>query len=170
MTPFCPLTLLRENPPGSVAGEWQGTFARDILEGHYTDPVSGQPSQTYIPDFVPDGWKSSTVAGRPANTDRLYREVVLHHCIVCHAWGTDLGPDSNLPNRQGMDIDFETWEKFASYAEDIARLVFAEGRMLSLLNFQTFWEDPEDKPALLASLIAPLVSDFNTKYVNADGI
>jgi hypothetical protein len=68
-----------------------------------------------------------------------------------------------------MDIDFETWEKFASYAEDIARLVFAEGRMpLSLLNFQTFWEDP-DKPALLASFIAPLVSDFNTKYVNADG-
>ena len=39
---------------------------------------------------------------------------------------------------------------------------------LSLLNFETFWEDP-DKPALLASFIAPLVSDFNTKYVNADG-
>ena len=160
-----------ENPPGSTAGEWQGTFARKILEGHYTDPASGQPSQTYISDFVPDGWKSSMVAGRPANTDRLYREVVIHHCIVCHAVrGTDLGPDSNsLPNRQGMDIDFETWEKFASYAEDIARLVFDEGRMpLSLLNFETFWEDP-DKPALLASFIAPLVSDFNTKYVNADG-
>ena len=160
-----------ENPPGSTAGEWQGTFAREILEGHYTDPASGQPSQTYISDFVPDGWKSSMGAGRPADTDRLYREVVHHHCIVCHAVrGTDLGPDSNsLPNRQGMDIDFETWEKFASYAEDIARLVFDEGRMpLSLLNFETFWEDP-DKPALLASFIAPLVSDFNTKYVNADG-
>jgi mono/diheme cytochrome c family protein len=160
-----------ENPQGSTAGEWQGTFAREILEGHYTDPASGQPSQTYISDFVPDGWKSGTVAGRPADTDRLYREVVLHHCIVCHAVrGTDLGPDNDsLPNRQGMDIDFSTWEKFASYAEDIARLVFTEGRMpLSLLNFQTFWEDP-DKPALLASFIAPLVSDFNTKYVNADG-
>jgi mono/diheme cytochrome c family protein len=163
-----------ENPAGSTTGEWQGTFAREILEGHYTDPVSGQPSQTYISDFVPDGWKSGTVAGRPADTDRLYREVVLHHCLVCHAVrGTELGPrdqDGNpLPNRQGMDIDFSTWEKFASYAEDIARLVFAEGRMpLSLLNFQTFWEDP-DKPALLASFIAPLVSDFTTKYVNADG-
>jgi hypothetical protein len=68
-----------------------------------------------------------------------------------------------------MDIDFETWEKFASYAEDIAQRVFVEGRMpLSLLNFETFWEDPA-KPALLASLIEPLVSDFNTKYRNADG-
>lgn len=160
-----------ENPQGSTAGEWQGTFARDILEGHYTDPASGQPSQTYISGFVPDGWKSSMVADRPANTDRLYREVVSDHCIICHAGrGTNLGPESNsLPNRQGMDIDFETWEKFASYAEDIARLVFDEGRMpLSLLNFETFWEDP-DKPALLAAFIAPLVSDFNTKYVNADG-
>ena len=111
------------------------------------------------------------VAGRPAETDRLYREVVLHHCVICHAVrDTDLGPDSDsLPNRKGMDIDFETWEKFASYAEDIARLVFGEGRMpMSLLNFETFWEDP-DKPALLASFIAPLVSDFNTKYPNADG-
>ncbi len=70
---------------------------------------------------------------------------------------------------KGGDIDFETWEKFASYAEDIARLVFGEGRMpLALLNFETFWEDPA-KPALLASFIAPLVSDFTTKYVNADG-
>ena len=39
---------------------------------------------------------------------------------------------------------------------------------LALLNFETFWEDPA-KPALLASFIAPLVSDFTTKYVNADG-
>lgn len=160
-----------ENPPGATAGEWQGTFAHEILEGHYTEPASGRPSQTYISDFVPDGWKASLVAGRPAHTDQLYREVVSHHCIICHAGqGTDLGPESNsLPNRQGRDIDFATWEKFASYAEDIARLVFAEGRMpLSLLNFETFWEDP-GKPQLLASLIAPLVSDFNTKYVNADG-
>jgi hypothetical protein len=68
-----------------------------------------------------------------------------------------------------MDVDFETWEKFASYAEDIVRLVFAEGRMpLALLNFQKFWEDPA-KPALLASFMAPLVSDFTTKYVNPDG-
>jgi mono/diheme cytochrome c family protein len=162
-----------ENPSGSTAGEWQGTFARKILEGHYTDPASGQLSQTYISGLVPDGWKSSMGADRPANIDRLYREVVQHYCIVCHAVrGTDLGPSpgSKLPeNQRGMEIDFETWEKFASYAEDIARLVFDEGRMpLSLLNFETFWEDP-DKPALLASFIAPLVSDFNTKYVNADG-
>ena len=160
-----------ENPPGSAAGEWQGTFAREILQGHYTDPASGQPSQTYISGFVPDGWQSSLGAGRPANTERLYREVVQDHCIICHAGrGTELGPNSNsLPTRQGGDIDFETWEKFASYAEDIARLVFGEGRMpLALLNFETFWEDPA-KPALLASFIAPLVSDFTTKYVNADG-
>ena len=155
-----------ENPPGSTAGEWQGTFAREILEGHYTDPASGQPSQTYISDFVPDGWKSSMVAGRPANTDRLYREVVSHYCIVCHAGrGTDLGQD----RIHQIKIRFRNMEKFASYAEDIARLVFDEGRMpLALLNFETFWEDP-GKPELLASFIAPLVSDFNTKYVNADG-
>ena len=74
-----------ENPPGSTVGEWQGTFAREILEGHYTDPASGQPSQTYISDFVPDGWQSSMGAGRPANTDRLYREVVQSplHYLSC---------------------------------------------------------------------------------------
>jgi mono/diheme cytochrome c family protein len=160
-----------EDPPGSPAGEWQGTFAHEILQGHYTDPTSGQPSQTYISDFVPDGWKSSMGAGRPSTTDQLYREVVSVHCIICHArQGTDLGPNGNtMPNRQGQDIDFETWEKFASYADRIAQLVFDEGRMpLSLVNFTMFWADP-NKPALLASVIASLVSDFTTKYVNADG-
>src|SRR5262249_31910947 len=155
-----------EDPPGSPAGEWQGTFAHEILQGHYTDPTSGQPSQTYISDFVPDGWKSSMGAGRPSTTDQLYREVVSVHCIICHAGqGTDLGPNGNtMPNRQGQDIDFETWEKFASYADRIAQLVFDEGRMpLSLVNFTMFWADP-NKPALLASVIASLVSDFTTKY------
>jgi mono/diheme cytochrome c family protein len=159
------------DPPGSSTGEWQGTFANQILKGHYTDPTSGQPSQTYISDFVPDGWQSSMEADRPANTDQLYRDVVSVHCIICHArQGTGLGPNGNsMPNRPGQDIDFETWEKFASYAEDIARLVFDEGRMpLSLVNYNMFWADP-NKSALLASFLAPLVSDFTTKYVNADG-
>ena len=161
----------RENPAGSTAGEWQAAFAFEVLDGHYTDPASGQPSPTYISGFTPTGWQSDMAADRPADIDRLYREVLSPHCIVCHAGqGTELGSDTNsLPNRQGKDVDFSTWEKFASYAEDIARLVFGEGRMpMSLLNFETFWEDPA-KPELLASFISPLVSDFEMKHRNADG-
>jgi hypothetical protein len=69
-----------------------------------------------------------------------------------------------------MTIDFETWEKFADFAKDTARLVFDEGRMpLSLRAFDEFWDDPE-KPKLLAALIAPLVSYFDMmQYVNDDG-
>ena len=162
------------DPPGSTGGEWQGKFAQEILEKHYMDPTSGQPSQTYISDVVPDGWQSSMGAGRPPTTDQLYRDVVSVHCIICHArQGTDLGPDrpdqNPTPNRRGKDIDFETWEKFASYADRIAQLVFDEGRMpLSLVNFTMFWADP-NKPKFLAASIAPLVPDFTTKYVNADG-
>jgi mono/diheme cytochrome c family protein len=156
-----------ENPVGSKAGEWQGAFAHEILAGHYTDSSSGQPSPTYIDEFVPNGWRSSMLEGRPADTDRLYRDVVGPHCIVCHA-----GLGTDLQGRMGSRfvIDFETWEKFANYAEDIARLVFAEGRMpLSLWAFDAFWDDPE-KPQLLASFIVPLVSDFDVmQYVNDDG-
>jgi hypothetical protein len=162
-----------QNPAGSTEGEWQGAFAHEILAGYYTDSSSGRPSPTYIDEFVPNGWRSSMAADRPADTDRLYRDVIGPHCIVCHAGqGTNL--QSQMDPQSQMDllsiIDFETWEKFASYAEDTARLVFDEGRMpLSLWAFDAFWDDPE-KPKLLASLIAPLVSDFDMmQYINDDG-
>jgi hypothetical protein len=108
-------------------------------------------------------------AGRPPTTDQLYRDVVSVHCIICHArQGTDLGPDFD-PNHQGQDIDFETWEKFVSYRDRIAPLVFDEGRMpLSLVNYKMFWADPT-KPALLASSITSQYPDLQTKYFNADG-
>ena len=165
-------------PPNSPpTGEWQGAFAREILEGHYPETSPGQQSPIYIDDFVPSGWRMAE--GRPADTDLLYLNVIRPHCIVCHAGqGTDLGllqfgggPPRPIANREGQDIDFQTWEKFESYADDIARLVFGEGRMpMSLLQFEAFWNDPE-KPKLLASFIAaaPSVSDFEIKYVNDDG-
>ena len=66
-------------------------------------------------------------------------------------------------------MDFSTWEKFESYADQSAKLVFDEGRMpLSLLNFENFWEDPS-KPERLAAALEPLIPDFSSRYRNADG-
>ena len=66
--------------------------------------------------------------------------------------------DSNGDTTNGKDLDFSTWAQFKSYADDIERLVFDEGRMpLGLLIYQTFWADPQ-KAELLAGFIAPHVT------------
>ena len=152
------------------AGEWSGDFAREMLENWY-----GLALQTAGSDFddsyVPMDWRPS-VGGPPAGADALFTKVVGPNCFVCHGkQGSDLGSDSNASG-DGKDVDFSSWEKFISHADEIERLVYDEGRMpLGLLNFQNFWGDPE-KAELLAGFIAPYVSDpagFQARRVNSSG-
>ena len=152
-------------------GEWSGDFGRDMLIGWYggaLDTAGGK----YSGEYIPDGWKPSIIDGTPAGADTLFKKVVGPNCFVCHGKrGTELGSNLNADG-EGKDLDFSSWEKFISHADEIERLVYDEGRMpLGLLNFQNFWNDPE-KAELLASFIAPYVSDptgFQARRVDADG-
>jgi mono/diheme cytochrome c family protein len=150
-------------------GEWSGDFGREMMLGWY-----GQALQTagakFDGDFIPDGWKPSA-GGPPTGADVLFTKVVGPNCFVCHGkQGVQLGSNEDVVN--GKDLDFKTWDKFISYADDIERLVFDEGRMpLGLLNYQTFWDDPQ-KADLLASFIAPYVTDstgFAARRTDANG-
>jgi mono/diheme cytochrome c family protein len=127
----------------SDGGQWSGEFARDLLLGWYGDALD-VPGSVFDDSFVPPGW--TPMGGAPANADELFTKVVGPNCIVCHGKrGTQLQSDA----------DFSTWAKFISYADEIERLVFDEGRMpLSLQNYLNFWGDPE-KAELLASSIQP---------------
>jgi hypothetical protein len=126
--------------------------------------------------YVPDGWMPS-VGGPPVGADALFTKVVGPNCFVCHGKrGVELGVGSlngtNTDPADGKDIDFGSWDKFISHADEIERLVYEEGRMpLGLLNFNNFWDDPE-KAELLASFIQPYVTDsagFSTRRIDANG-
>jgi len=143
-------------PPVAGAGDWQATFARELVEGCYGDGFSearygGSDGEC---DFVPAGWQPDPDDGNPpAGADQLFLNVVGPHCVVCHARrGSDLGTELNA-ELDGKDIDFSTWDKFISHADQIERLVFDEGNMpLALLNYNVFWADP-NKSALLGSFL-----------------
>ncbi|MDH3714009.1 MAG: hypothetical protein OET44_09210 [Gammaproteobacteria bacterium] len=153
-------------PPTAAAGDWQGTFARELVEGCYADDFSeirygGSDGEC---DFVPAGWRPDPGDGNPpAGADQLFLNVVGPHCVVCHVrHGSDLGTELNA-GLGGKDIDFSTWDKFISYADQIERLVFDEGNMpLALLNYNVFWADP-NKSALLGSFLPGF------RHGNSDG-
>jgi len=150
-------------------GEWSGDFAREMMLGWYGQALQTNGSK-FNSDYIPDGWKPSA-GGPPVGADLLFTKVVGPNCFVCHGkQGVQLGSDEDVVN--GKDLDFKTWDKFISYADDIERLVFDEGRMpLGLLNYQTFWNDPQ-KADLLASFIAPYVTDptgFEARRTDANG-
>lgn len=147
-------------------GEWSGDFAREVLLGWYGDDgvndALNDPNSVFDASFVPAGWVPS-VGGPPVGADTLWTKVVGPNCFVCHGkQGGELGTNSSSPNidaSDGKDIDFGSWDKFISHADEIEALVYDEGRMpLGLLNFQNFWGDPE-KAELLASFIQPFVTD-----------
>ncbi len=155
-------------PQQTNVGEWDGDIARDMLLGWYGNAL-GTPGARFSDSYVPDGWIPSA-GGPPAGADVLFTKVVAPNCFVCHGkQGTQLGTDGAT---NGKDLDFSTWDKFISYADDIERLVFDEGRMpLGLLNYQTFWADPQ-KAELLAGFIAPHVTDsggFRGRRIDANG-
>ena len=151
-------------------GQWSGDFAREMLENWYGLALDVSGSE-FDDSYVPVGWRPS-VGGPPSGADKLFEKVVGPNCFVCHGkQGSELGTNSNSSG-EGKDVDFSDWDKFISHADDIERLVFDEGRMpLGLLNFQNFWNDPE-KAELLASFIAPYVSNpggFQSRRIDDNG-
>lgn len=149
-------------------GEWNADFAREVLQGWYQNQLEVSGS-VFSEEFVPSGWIPAP-GGAPEGADTLFTKVIGPNCFVCHGKrGNALGSEINISG-QGKDLDFSSWEKFISYADEIRELVFEEGRMpLGLLNFNNFWLDKE-KAQLLASFIAPHVSvDFASLHVGSNG-
>src|SRR5688572_23256110 len=116
---------------GVGGSEWQATAAAVIKNSYGGD---GLPSPTFIDNYVPESW---LVNGQAT----LYREVIATSCRTCHAMrGT---------NAQS-DIDFNSYEKFAGYADRIKAHVFDRGNMpLAFIVYDAFWEHPT-RPGLLA--------------------
>ncbi len=146
-------------------GEWNGDFARDVLDGAYNHQID-TVNTSYSKGYVPVGWQPSVVNNIPEGADTLFVDVINPNCFVCHGKrGSSLGTESNVKG-EGKDVDFSSWSKFIGHAEQIKRLVYEEGRMpLSLLNYNNFWED-NSKPNLLATFIAPHVQDI-TQYLDS---
>ncbi|MBL7000791.1 MAG: hypothetical protein ISR73_13080 [Gammaproteobacteria bacterium] len=148
-------------------GEWNGDFAREVSLGWYASQLE-IPGTAYSEDFTPSGWVPSA-GGAPEGADTLFKKVIAPNCFVCHGKrGNALGSNQNIP-LTGADVDFSSWEKFISHAEEIRQLVFEQGRMpLGLLNYNNFWGDPE-KAELLASFIAPFTAvDFAERHLDAN--
>jgi hypothetical protein len=157
-------------PASLDVGEWSGDFGREMLLGWYGQTLE-TPGSKYDGQFVPPGWTPSpgTV---PVGADALFTKVIGPNCFVCHGKrGTEKGSNRDVGG-DGKDLDFRTWDKFISHADEIERLVFDEGKMpLGLLNYQNFWGDPE-KGELLASFIAPYVTDptgFAARRLDGNG-
>jgi len=148
-------------------GEWSGDFGREMLLGWYNNKLE-VAGTAYDESFVPVGWQPKP-GGAPGGADVLFKKVIGPNCFVCHGKrGSELGSDTNASG-EGKDLDFSSWEKFISHAEEIEQLVYNEGRMpLGLLNYDNFWNDPE-KAELLGSFLSPFVEDFERKYIDADG-
>jgi hypothetical protein len=150
------------------AGEWSGDFGREMLLGWYDNKLE-VTGTAYDNSFVPSGWRPK-VGVTPSGADALFKKVVGPNCFVCHGKrGTELGSSTNASG-EGKDLDFSSWTKFISHAEEIERLVFDEGKMpLGLLNYNNFWGDPE-KGELLASFIAPYVTTgFGARHQDSNG-
>ena len=129
-------------------GEWSGDIARELLEGWYGGNLETAGS-VYDESFVPTGWRPAA-GGAPGGADTLFTKVVGPNCFVCHGkQGSRLGSETST---DGQDIDFSSWDKFISHAEEIERLVFNEGKMpMGLLNYDNFWNDPRSRRCWRAS-------------------
>jgi len=131
---------------GELDGEWDPTFAIELLENRYPDR-SGRGDATRLSGrfnsrYVPEGW-----AGDDPD---LYLDIVGPNCMVCHAMR---GSGLNL------SLNFADANRYAAYRERSDHLVFERGVMpLGLLNYANLWDDPpDDRPpkdttALAASL------------------
>ncbi len=130
---------------------WDGEFAIELSEGRYGGSTFSRG--TYDEHFIPTGWRQN--ASRPDGVEELFLEVVQPHCISCHSIrGKDVANISNNQNNDANDINFSTYEKFISYNDVIIDYVFKRGIMpLSLLNYQTFWQDRSGAPSVLASFL-----------------
>ena len=143
----------------SDTGFWASNFATGIAEDRYLG--SSFSSDVFFENNVPAGWQQN--AQRPEGVEELYKKVVEPHCISCHSTrGYDAGNDAQVApvmvNGQavvlGNAINFSSYEKFSSYSDLIIDYVYRRGVMpLSLRNYNLFWQDPRDKPSLLAAFL-----------------
>lgn len=133
------------NDAATGASHWSASFAQSLVSGRYAS------SMTHVDTFIPSGWQASPM--RPEGVELLYKQVVEPHCTGCHALqGTTAAEGASaLANA----INFSSYEKFISYREKIIDYVYRRGIMpMSLRNFERFWKDPDQAPALLASYLA----------------
>jgi hypothetical protein len=160
-----------------VLGYWQPDFGAELIKGWYgKDPEDARnPDDFTIPnasceylqnnfyDYVPSGWQPDTNTGTPPpGADDLFREVIAQNCMVCHSRrGTNLGTDEAGGTRQ--DIDFSSYERFISHAEQIERFIFHKGVMpLGGLNFDAFWDNSGPGRAELLASHLPEFDSFNS--------
>ncbi|MFK7994443.1 MAG: PKD domain-containing protein [Granulosicoccus sp.] len=120
------------------AGDWDPTFAIEILEGRYRNNIASVGT-SYDTEFVPAQWQTSP------SSSSIYNSLAGPNCIVCHALrGSGL-------NRS---ISFDTFPEFLTYSDQIDHLTFERGLMpAGLLNYADFWESGVKNPALLAAVI-----------------
>lgn len=163
---------------GGVLGYWQPEFGAELIKGWYGDFAGAtDPNDFTIPntscdylrnnfyDYVPAGWQPDPNTGTPPpGADDLFREVIAPNCMVCHSRrGTNLGTDEAGGTRQ--DIDFSSYERFISHAEQVERFIFHKGVMpLGGLNFDAFWDNSGPGRA---ELLASHLPDFDS--FNSDG-
>ncbi|HEX5055263.1 MAG TPA: hypothetical protein VFX02_02075 [Gammaproteobacteria bacterium] len=163
---------------GGVLGYWQPEFAAELIKGWYGDSNANaeDPSDFTIPnascdhlqnhfyDYVPKDWRPDPNTGTPPpGADDLFREVIAPHCMVCHSRrGTNLGTNQSPGTRQ--DIDFSSYERFISHAEQIERFIFHKGVMpLGGLNFDAFWDNSGPGRAELLASHLPGFNSFDSK-------
>ena len=157
--------------PGTRAnGEWDADFIREVLDGWYGGHfLSAANNNGFDTTFVPQGWKhdptdNTIPASRPASSEELFLQVVKPYCFACHSKrGTNLR-SNNLINTvdTSKDVNFSTYEKFVSHAEQIEEYVYARGQMpMSRLTFDKFWES--NAPEILATHIPGF------SFANTDG-
>lgn len=177
---------------GGVGGYWKPDFAADLIEGWYGEydgslragvgdadrgdftipTLESDPG--YDPDeacdylrnhfysYVPAGWQPDPGTGDPPpGADDLFREVVAPNCMVCHSRrGVNLGSNQAFDTRQ--DIDFSSYDRFISHAEQVERFIFHKGVMpLGLLNFDAFWDNSSPGRAELLASHLPGFDSFN---------
>lgn len=128
-------------------GEWDGRRAIAQLEAWYGGP--GLPSDTFIDGYTPEAWQPNPTTGSPPpGADEFYREVIADHCRTCHVLRGSV---------HQSDIDFTTYDKFASYSDTLQRLVFDHGKMpLALITFQNLSETNG-----LLEQLAAFIPDFD---------
>lgn len=153
-------------------GQWDGAFATEMTEGWYDDSaVTGMfDRDTFNEEYVPDAWQyDSSDNIPPPGSDQLFLEVVQPVCFVCHSRrGTNLG--TNGPTRgDGKDINFDSYEKFITHADQIKQYVYDRGVMpLSLRGYLAFWDEDSSAPEILAAHLNGVLAAGNQVELNDD--
>ena len=133
------LSTFRDSLDNRQAGEWDPSFAIELLEGRYNN-TPGVANTPYNSEFIPSGWQTTP------NARNIYNNLVGPNCMVCHALrGVPLNNSS---------ITFANFSQFLDFSDRIDHLTFERGLMpLGALNYSDFWDREDKNPALLAAAI-----------------